>query len=104
MKENLIKTWSERAYQEAIEAGHTLGDWEQIEQNLLVVVCSKCGGEITVNGPDKSLSVRKDHFMSQEQCPGDDPELMAAIEERMGKALARVYALLLSTAKERKGK
>lgn len=42
--------------------------------------------------------------MSQEQCPGDDPELMVAIEERMGKALARVYALLLSTAKERKGK
>ena len=105
MTENPCTSVMERAWKEASDKGHELGDWEPREESQgFVATCDRCGGKLTVSGESKMVLVGSDPFMGLDFCPGDNSELMKAIDEEMARRLAKCYALLIRKAQEKRGR
>ena len=95
----------ERVNKEASDQGHILGDWKPEEERArFLAVCDRCGGELTVSGKPKFIAIGADPYMSLDFCPGDDPELMKAIDEELSRRLAKCYALLIRKAQEKRAR
>ena len=103
MTENPYANVMERAWKEASDKGHELGDWKPREEGQgFVASCERCGGQLTVSGESKMFLVFSDPFMGLDFCPGDNPDLMRAVDEELAQRLAKCYALLIRKAQEKR--
>ena len=103
MTENPYENGMERAWKYASDKGHELGDWKPREEGQgFVATCDRCGGKITISGePNRILVGGLDPYMSLDFCPGNNPELMKAIDDEWTSRLADVIGYLLSRRRER---
>lgn len=105
MTDNPYSAAMERAQKEATKKGHDLGEWKAKEDGKgYRVVCNRCGGELTISGDKKLFLIGADPYMSLDFCPGDNPELMKAIDKEWSRQLAKCYAFLLRKATERRAR
>lgn len=103
MTKNPYANVMERAWKKASDKGHELGAWKPREEGQgFVTTCDRCGGKLTVSGESKMVLVSSDPFMGLDFCPGDNSELMKAIDKKMARRLAKCYALLIRKAQEKR--
>ncbi len=99
-QEKLLKQIVHEQQEKLTAVGHELSEWRATEDLKMEAQCTRCKGTVTVGVGEMNL-IGYFPLMNAERCLADDPAQMEKANKEVQAALGRVYAFLLSKARDK---
>ena len=99
-QEKSLKQIMHEQQQKLTAVGHELSEWRATEDLKMEAQCTRCKGTVTVGVGEMNL-IGYFPLMNAERCLADDPAQMEKANKEVQAALGRVYAFLLSKARDK---